>query len=547
MKKLFAVIITAVILLSLYSPVGAAGAAEEAFATVEALQFDRLPDIDGEVTVGEWGQPSVAHIKYPENAQTDVCYDDKTDVEFTVWFRYTFEGFYVAAQVPDTSPCNKYVHNQNIWNGDALQMRFDPYGCTIDQGFTPSPERDDNYSDDYQELVFAYSTEDGLCYTYCWHGIMVGLALQSEGGSYAASNDGTTTTYEIFIPWKELVFELPHVGTTYGVSAAILTATQGENNDEWQNWLEWGAGVIHDRNDNICGTTRLIMSGETVFGGPSLEDPSPDAPVTIKTSIPEAEGDAEIIDFSKLFGSNAMNYNINDDGSVTFTFEDDPDPYISLNVSGQVKLQGEDYPYFAIYLQTNDTERDGELFYCTTGSVSDYTPYYSVPLEYHYVDGRQVVVADMTDATDYEGTVVKFRFDAYDGECYDPDESYITVYSAGFFKNYEDAVMFKVDGQSPELDPEYVKDVGGNTPAATAAATEAPTEPVTEKPEDTNKPAGTEPDTQQGAKPADTENKVQEEQKDKPKTGLIIGIIAGAAAAAAIAAIIITTVKKKKK
>ena len=543
MKKVFAILTAVVTVLSLCGTVSAQNTEDELFATVEALQFDRLPDIDGVVTVEEWGQPSVAHIKYPENPQTDICNDNDTDVEFTVWFRYTFDGFYVAVQVPDDSPCNKYVHDHNIWNGDALQMRFDPFGCTADQGFTPSPERDDNYSDDYQELVFAYSTEDGLCYTYCWHGIMIGQALQSEGGSYAASNDGTTTTYEIFIPWNELVFELPHVGNTYGISAAILTATQGENNNEWQNWLEWGAGVIHDRNDNICGTTRLVMSDETVFGGPSLVDPSPDAPVTIKTSIPDAEGDAVVIEFTKLFGENGMQYTINDDGSVKFTFEEgNGDPYVSLNVSGQVKLAGEDYPYFAIYLQTNDTDKDGELFYCTTGSVSDYTPYYCVPLEYHYVDGRQVVVADFTDATDFEGTVVKMRFDAYDGECYDAEDSQITVYSAAFFKNYQDALMFKIDGVSPELDPEYVKEVGGSVPSSTAAP-EAPSEPAgstTEAPE----PAGTEPKPQESAKPADTAEKGPQ---GKSNTGLIIAVIAVAVVAAAAAVVAIVIVRKKKK
>ncbi len=542
MKKVFAILISVIMVFSLCGAVFA-DEEEEAFATVEALQFDILPSIDGKVTADEWGDPTVAHIKYPENPQTDVCYDDKTDVEFTIWLRYTFEGFFMAVQVPDTSPCNKYVHDHNIWNGDALQVRFDPFGCTIDQGFTPSAERDFNYSDDYQELVFAYNTEDSLCYTYCWHGIMIGQALQSEGGSYAASNDGEVTTYEIFIPWNELVFELPHVGTTYGISAAILTATLGENNNEWQNWLEWGAGVIHDRNDNICGTTRLIMSGNTVFGGPALEDPSPDAPVTVKTSIPDAEGDAVVIDFSKLFGGHAMEYKVNDDGSVTFMFEDDPDPYISLNVSGQVKLNGEDYPYFAIYLQTNDTENDGELFYCTTGSVSDYTPNYSVPLEYHFVDGRQVVIADMNDALDFEGTVVKLRFDAYAGYPSDPDESQITVYSAAFFKNYEDALLFKINGTSPEFDPEYLEDISDDISAPTDKATEAPTEPA-EQSGETQAPATDAPETQNGAKPADTQPK---EEPGKSNAGLIIGIIAGAAAVAAAAVIAAVVIKKKKK
>ncbi|MBO4870272.1 MAG: hypothetical protein J5585_11230 [Clostridia bacterium] len=544
MKKVFAILTAAVIALSLCGAVSAAGTEEEAFATVDALQFDVLPDIDGKVSVEEWGQPTVAHIKYPENPQTDICKDDQTDVEFTIWFRYTFDGFYVAAQVPDTSPCNKYVHDHNIWNGDALQMRFDPYGCTEDQGLTPASAREANYSADYQELVFAYNTEDGLCYTYCWHGIMVGLALQSEGGSYAASNDGALTTYEIFIPWNELVTVLPHVGTTYGISAAILTATDGENNNEWQNWLEWGAGVINGRDDNICGTSRMVMSGETVFGGAPLVDPAPDATETVKTSIPEAEGDAVIIDFSKLSGQNALRFENNDDGSVKFTFEDNNDPYVTLNISGQVKINGEDYPYFAIYLQTNDTDSNGELFYCTTGSVSDFTPYYSVPLEYSYVDGRQVVVADMTDALEYEGIVVKFRFDPYDGYCADPDESQITVYSAGFFKNYEDAVMFRANGVSVELDPEYVKEVS-NDPAGTtteAAATQA--ESTTEPADDTTAATGDVTDDA-GTTAADTKDGGEQSKGNKALPFIIAGAVAAAAAIAAVIAVI--AVKKKKK
>ncbi len=542
MKKVFAIILTALMILTLCTAVSAEE--PEAFATVEALQFDRLPEIDGKVTTDEWGQPTAAHIKYPENPQTDVADNNDTNVEFTIWFRYTFDGFYVAAQTPDKNPCNKYVHDHNIWNGDALQMRFDPYGCTADQGLIAASARDSNYSDDYQELVFAYSTEDKQCYTYCWHGIMVGLALQSEGGSYAASNDGTTTTYEIFIPWSELVTSLPHVGTTYGISAALLTATAGENNDEWQNWLEWGAGVINGRDDNICGTNRLVMTDKTVFGGASLVDPDPDAEVTIKTSIPEAEGDAVVIDFSKLSGANGMNHKINDDGSVQLTFEETNDPFISLNVSGQVKIKGEDYPYFAIYLQTNDTYKDGELFYCTTGSVGDYTPYYSVPLEYSFVEGRQVVVADMTDALEYEGYVVKFRFDAYDGECEDPDESYITVYSAGFFKNYEDAVMFRVDGVSVELDPQYVKEVKGDTTDTEQTTTEEiTTAPSSDTEKDTEQVTDTENITT--TKEETTADNGKQTKNDNNYLPVIIACIA--AAVAVIIVVIIVIVKKKKK
>lgn len=546
MKKLFAALLAAIMILSV--SVCAEAGAEEEFATVEALQFDKLPDIDGKISADEWGDPTVAHIKYPENPQTDVSKDDQTDVEFTIWFRYTFDGFYIAAQTPDTSPCNDNVDGSQIWNGDCLQMRLDPYGCTEDQGLVASASRDMNYSEDYQEFAFAYCKDDGECYAYCWHGVMSGLALQSEGGKYGASNDGTTTTYEVFIPWDELLFEnMPHVGTSYGIAAALLTATEGENDNKWQNWLEWGSGVINNRDDNICGTNRLVMSGKTVFGGAALTDPDPDAEVVTKAEIPEAEGDAVMIDFTKLSGKNQMDYIANDDGSVTFTFEEGPDPYISVNISGQVKIKAEDYPYFALYMKTNDAYSAGEIFYCALDGVTDYTGGYSVPLEYYDVEGNQVAVAELGDGIGYEGNVLKLRFDAYDGGCADPDESEITVYAAGFFKNLEDAQMFKAEGVTVDLDPAYVEEIKGTVDVDTTKTDETE--------------AGTDADTTEAATDGTTETEdasgtaaATDKVTDGGEGGItqptgkswIIYVAIGVAVAAVVVIVVIIVTKKKK-
>ena len=545
MKKLFAALLAAIMILSIHA--FAAAEEEEEFATVEALQFDKLPDIDGKISADEWGDPTVAHIKYPENPQTDVSKDDQTDVEFTIWFRYTFDGFYIAAQTPDTSPCNDNVDSSQIWNGDCLQMRLDPYGCTEDQGLVASASRDVNYSEDYQEFAFAYCKEDGECYAYCWHGVMSGLALQSEGGKYGASNDGTTTTYEVYIPWDELLFEnMPHVGTSYGIAAALLTATDGENDNKWQNWLEWGSGVINGRDDNICGTNRLVMSGKTVFGGAALTDPDPDAEVVTKAEIPEAEGDAVIVDFTKLSGKNQMDYLANDDGSVTFTFEEGNDPYISLNISGQVKIKAEDYPYFAIYLKTNDPYAAGEIFYCTLDGVTDYTGGYSVPIEYYEVEGNQVAVAELGDNMGYEGNVLKLRFDAYDGGCSDPDESEITVYAAGFFKNYEDAVMFKAEGVTVDLDPEYVKEIqGGGSDNDTASADVTETEATGTEKNETTKTVPADSETEGSKDTAATTDKIDDTANTNSKTWIIYVVIGVAVVAVAVIVVIIVTKKKK--
>ena len=539
MKKLISILIASAMVLSM-AVICAAEDEPEAFATVEALQFDIEPEIDGKVSVDEWGQPTVAHIKYPENPQTDVSKDDQTDVEFTIWFRYTYDGFYIAAQTPDSSPCNDNVDGAQIWNGDCLQMRLDPYGCTEDQGLFASASRDANYSEDYQEFAFAYSPDDGECYSYCWHGIMSGLALQSEGGRYGASNDGTTTTYELFIPWDELLEDAPHAGNSYGIAAALLTATQGENDNKWQNWLEWGSGVINNRDDNICGTNRLILSTSTVFGGATLTDPNPAGETTTRAPIPEAEGEYVPVDFTKLSSPHDIHFSQNDDGSVTFTFDDSNDPYITLNISSQIKIKAEDYPYFAMVLTSNYGYAIGEIFYCCSDGVGDYTGGYSRQFEYYEAEGKQVATVDLEDANGYEGYVLKLRFDALDGGTSDPDETEITVYKAGFFKSYDDAVLFRVNGEAePNLDPDYLAEVV-DTPATD---TDKQTDPVTTEAEATTAADVTE------AEPATTDGTTTAPEKTTEKknnTWIIYAAIGVAVAAAAAVAVILISKKKKK-
>lgn len=543
MKKLIALLTAAVMIMTM--AIFCSAEEEEEFATVEALQFDRTPEIDGKVSVEEWGQPTVAHIKYPENPQTDVSKDDQTDVEFTIWFRYTFDGFYVAAQAPDTSPCNDNVDGANIWNGDCLQMRLDPYGCTADQGLFPSAARDANYSDDYQEFAFAYSPDDGECYAYCWHGVMQGLALQSEGGKYGASNDGSITTYEVFVPWDELLYDAPHAGSSFGIAAALLTATQGENDNKWQNWLEWGSGVINNRDDNICGTNRMVLSKTTVFGGASLTDPNPEGETTTKAPIPEADGNFVPIDFTKLSSPHDMHYDVNDDGSVTFTFDDSIDPYITLNISGQVKIKAEDYPFFAMYLKTNYAYSNGEIFYCCTDGVSDFTGGFSTQYEYYEVEGNQVAVVELGDSNGYEGNILKLRFDAYDGGVDDPDEAFITVYKAGFFKNLDDALLFKAEGVDVELDPDYIAEVSDTPSDSTASDTNAvgtDTEPSS-GPDETTGSINSDATTDPGKTTTGNSEKTTEKKNNAWIIYAVIGV--AVAAAAAVAAVLIS--KKKKK
>ena len=238
----------------------------------------------------------------------------------------------------------------------------------------------------------------------------------------------------------------------------------------------------------------------------------------------------------------------NEDGGVTFTFSDSNDPYITLPISSQVKINAEEYPYFALYLKTNYVDASGEMFFVTADSgISGFTGGYSVMFDYCDTEGNQVAVVDFSDAWDYAGAVQQFRFDAYDGGCGDPEDVEMTVYAAAFFKNYNDALMFKVEGVNVELDPEYVEY------AKDMMEESGETEPATEqKPVETNAETekATEPAVQTDApKPADT-NKTTEKAPVQPggksSNTWIIYVIIGVVAAAAAAVVIIMVTKKKK-
>lgn len=540
MKKFIAILIALTFVFTL-TPFAGAAAADDAPDDLKVLQFDKEPEMDGKVTEAEWGTPTRANIKYPDNVWTDIDDDSDTSLEFTFWLRYTFKGFYIAFQTPDTSNFNQYVDNASIWNGDCLQMRIDEYGCTVDQGLDPTATRDGNYSADYQEFAFALggngSGEEGECYSYCWHGIMEGESLGSSNGKYTASNDGKTTTYELYIPWEDLVESNPHVGTSYGYAICMLTATDGD----YENWLEWGTGVVNGRDDNIKGTNRITFVADTVFGGSSLTDPNPVSEVTTKAPVADATGAYAPFDFSKLSNANMMSYTANDDGSVTFKVEEGADPYITVSISSQTKIDAETYPYLGLYLKNSDACTSGEIFFVTSDSgISDFSGGYSIPFDYQDVTGGQVVVVDFTESYDWLGTINKLRFDIYNGGASDYETAEVTVFAAAFFKTEAEAYAFAVDGVTLDLDPAYEPYVpdADTTAAPVNETTAAPAEDSTAAPETS---------VSTDANTSKTEVTTGTTGNTSGNNGWIIWVVIGVIAVAAVVVIVIIATKKKKK
>ena len=536
MKKIFSLLMVVATLVSAMSVTALAD--EEKFATVEALQFGKgfEPTIDGVVSLSEWGTATLENVSYPENTQTDMKTSGK--MEFSLWTRYNFEGFYLAITTPDNEHWNSNVvaDNNSIWNGDCLQVRLDAYGCTVDQGKIPTSDRNGNWHSSYNEFAFALGN-DGNTYAYSWHGVVDHEDISGGNGRYVVAHDSTKklTTYELFIPWEVILQTPPHVGMSVGFSLSVNEGSSADGGG-YKNYLEWGSGVMNGRDDNIYGSNRLNFVSTRATGGDELVDPNPENTLGKIEEVTE-DAFAVKLEESMISGQNNVTTDLKDDGSLNVLLTGE-DPYFTVTLDSKYKLTAENYRYVAMYLKTNDYN-DPELFFATSKSPSISDQNY-IPSEYQQVEGGQIVIFDFQYFIGYEwvGDVLKLRIDPVD-EVTDTLTSEVTIYGIGFFNNLEDAAAFKVEGVNVELDPNYkapeaeATEDQGNDNATQAPAEDEETDAATDDTA-TNAPASNAATTGSDDNKKDTNS----------STPIIIIVIVAVVVIAAVAVVVI--MKKKK-
>ena len=547
MKKILSILLAVATLFTMSS---ITALAEEKFATVEALQFAKNaePTVDGVVSVTEWGTPTVANAD-ESNSVVDLEIPGSR-MEFSMWTRYNFQGFYLAIVAYDDEHCNaKVVSDRNsIWNGDCLQVRLDAYGCTVDQGLNPTSNRNGNWHSSYNEFAFALG-DDGNTYAYSWHGVVDHEDLTGGNGRYVVKHNASKqeTTYELFIPWDVILQTPPHVGTKLGF--AISVNDGDKDTGLYKNHIEWGTGVMTTRDKNIYGSNRLVFEETRATGGAALVDPNvadtlrPVVTVTEdKFLLTFDEGLIKPLNAMGNAGTKDMEYTINDDGSVHMALTGE-DPQLWIDVNSGYAIEAGNYRYLSLYLKTNETNW-GEMFF-TTGASPTIDAGISVMSEYFEVEGGQIVVLDMhyfmndeaagfTDG-EWNGRVLQLRFDPVN-EVTDTLTSEMTLYGIGFFNNLEDAQKFNIDGITVETDPGAAVD-----PAGSSEDTEAPAEDTAAP--DTNAETDAETNANDTAAATDAET-TGTDDSEGGNTGLIIAIVA--VAVVAIAAVAFIIIKKKK-
>ncbi len=540
MKK----IISAIMILSmLFTMVTVVGAEEEKIASVNVLQFDRVPDIDGTVTEAEWGTPTLRDITV-DNSVTSANNENTakaSKLSFSVWLRYTYDGFYIALTTPDTKPYNGFAATNvgSMWKGDCLQFRLDPAGSGVDQGRVNGADRN-NWSENYAEFGLAMGN-DNQTYAYRWFGLgpdNKNVDLTNSNGKYKVSNDGTKTTYEAYIPWEDMFEEdRPHVGVSHGMTIGMLTSN---GTDGYENWIEWGAGLFGGRQAKKYGSNRITYVAETVFGGAALTDPDPDYTPKPVEKAPDAEGDYVFLDFEKMNATNNMSWDV-EDGVATATFVG-LDPHVTADFWQMYNASADDYKYITIYMKSS-TVATGRIYF-TTDNVTAFEQGASV--DFYCAEGSedkfQVIPVDMTICEgDWAGKIGNLRFDLIDDDLDDIADQIIEVYAIGLYKNAADAnkmAGFTVDKDAVYGEPveDYGDDTGVETPIP---------DDETDVPED-----GTSAGDPSDSNVAGTNNASTDEngnKKDGNSNTWIWILIAAIVVVVAVVGVVVFVVLKKKK
>lgn len=258
MRKILAALLAAVMLCTLIVSVSAEIPNEE----VEVLKFTTAPKFDGVITEDEWGKPTVV----VKETQATTEYRDVYDVEeadanlyFNLWIRWDENYYYIGITAPDTTH-GLAKSEGSLWNGDAVQMGFDPEG----PNYTEDPE--DPWSDDYTNMAFGLvSGEGNTLSSWAWNGPCADG--QVEGAKYNIKRDNGVTTYEIAIPWTSLGVSEAKVGNLYGATIARVLCDDEE--DGYNGWISWGTAILGRSSvdeDDMCGSNGLRLSATSATG-----------------------------------------------------------------------------------------------------------------------------------------------------------------------------------------------------------------------------------------------------------------------------------------
>lgn len=278
MKRILASLLAVMLICSMIMVVSAERPNEE----TEVLKFTTAPNLDGVITEAEWGKANV-HVDIDQKTTTFTDKDGADeDSSYDLWLRWDANYYYVGVVAPDEAHALA-ASEGSLWNGDAIQMGFDPNGPNSSEDPLSPWTIDDETG--YTNMAFGLvSGEGNTLSSWAWQGPCAGG--QVEGAKYNIKRDNGNTTYEIAIPWSSIGVAAPAAGNVYGATVVRVLCEYEE--DGYNGWLSWGTGICGPQDEDLAtGSNALRLSNTAV--GAAAAAPAPSAPAA---SAPAADAPA---------------------------------------------------------------------------------------------------------------------------------------------------------------------------------------------------------------------------------------------------------------
>ena len=346
MKKILSSILAAATIASV--AVFPASAEGRSNVSVDVPYMTAKPTFDGIINAEEWGEKTFTVTgssaakpgdTAPAANNTFAWYSfeyDTTDkvitsedeeakatvlaTSYDVWLRWDLEYLYVAVQVNDPDGYHLEKYNENIWDGDCVQLRVDPMGpnsyqsyknpdydyteepfdvsaasvvggtpwaywtkiCNVGLGMREKPvpvdeDHPDGIAIEYQAFDMANNgtgnlTEKMKINDYeklgpdsSTGGLGVNLASEFYMTVVDDGNGGSVNSYELAMPWAFIdQWNLGQVAVGYAWGMSLVVLGASEESGKYHSWLTWGSGICGDQQEvdilkPTCGGSNAII------------------------------------------------------------------------------------------------------------------------------------------------------------------------------------------------------------------------------------------------------------------------------------------------
>lgn len=215
--------------------------------TERCLFLTEAPKIDA--NLDEWSKRPYIELKdssflYPPDALSHNTWTGTGDLSAKVWTGWDEKNFYFAADVTDDLHLNT-SKEKDIYSGDSIQMAFDPASNAI-------VSETAGYDKDDLDFAFGYNSKENKVSFYQYYQLP---PHTPEGVECAIKRDGTSTKYEIKIPFELLAPMKPTEGTALGYNFTIFDCDalkEGYSRAEY--WMSLTPGIAHGKKPALFKT-----------------------------------------------------------------------------------------------------------------------------------------------------------------------------------------------------------------------------------------------------------------------------------------------------